>query len=81
MPEGISRETFYTRYRTSMLSNSGFVLFIAGNREDAATKGAVIAPGVMEEFEIASRLGKVPIPFGGKCQSKHMVDRLNPQPA
>ena len=64
IPEGVSREMFYTRYRTSMVSNSGFVLFIAGNREDAETKRAVIAPGVMEEFAIASRLGKVPIPFG-----------------
>lgn len=55
----LQRKAFYTTYRREMLSGSGFAVFIAGNRTDAQ-----IAPGVMEEYEIAMELGKLPIPIG-----------------
>jgi hypothetical protein len=62
-PEQTSKKTFQSNYRASMLSNAGFAVFISGNRRDQDLK-LINAPGVMEEFEIASRLGKIPIPFG-----------------
>ena len=62
-PEVISAEEFRSSYRQSILSNTGFALFISGNRLKEATK-PINASGVMEEFKIASQLGKVPIPFG-----------------
>jgi hypothetical protein len=62
-PEDGKRDDFYSQYRASMLSNSGFVLFISGNR-NGSTTSVKDAPGVMEEFDIACRLGKIPIPFG-----------------
>jgi hypothetical protein len=62
-PAQTSKKTFQSNYRASMLSNAGFAVFISGNRRDQDLK-LINAPGVMEEFEIASRLGKMPIPFG-----------------
>ena len=62
-PEQTSKKAFQSNYRASMLSNAGFAVFIAGNRRDPDLK-PVNAPGVMEEFEIAVRLGVIPIPFG-----------------
>ena len=59
-----AKEKFYSQYRTSMLSNSGFAIFISGNRKDPSANIIIDAPGVMEEFDIACHLGKVPIPFG-----------------
>ena len=63
-PETSPTESFNTQYRTSILSNSGFVVFVSGNKYESATDTASIAPGVLEEFKIASGLGKIPIPFG-----------------
>lgn len=60
---GVSKDAFYAQYRASMLSNAGFVFFICGNREDPKG-GATIGHGVMEEFDIACKLGKEPVPFG-----------------
>jgi hypothetical protein len=57
------KATLVTQYRTSMLSNAGFAFFICGNREDSG-KGTIVAPGVMQEFDLACQLGKVPVPLG-----------------
>jgi hypothetical protein len=62
-PEGMSNESFRANYRTSMLSNAGFVIFISGNRRDHNDK-IIGAPGVWQEFETGSRLNKIPVPFG-----------------
>lgn len=63
-PNGTTKEAFYSQYRKSILSNAGFAVYISGNRFDLSNNAAVIAPGVMEEFEIATQLGTIPIPFG-----------------
>lgn len=63
-PKGTTKEAFYSQYRKSILSNAGFAVYISGNRIDSEGKAAVIAPGVMEEFEIATQLGTIPIPLG-----------------
>jgi hypothetical protein len=63
-PAGITKSAFRTQHRTSVLSNSGFVVFISGNRVGVKGKKVVDAPGVLEEFGIATKLGKLVIPFG-----------------
>jgi hypothetical protein len=63
-PAGLSRQAFQTRYRESMISNAGFAIFISGNREDTQTGKIIPAPGVLEEFEIAAKLERMPIPLG-----------------
>jgi len=52
----------WTRYREEMIANTGFTIFLAGNK----LKGSQIvsADGCHEEFEITRRLGKYPIPIG-----------------
>jgi hypothetical protein len=62
-PENVTKQDFQSQYRESILSNAGFALFISGNRKDSSSK-TIDAPGVMEEFDIACRLRKVPVPFG-----------------
>jgi hypothetical protein len=61
-PAGMTLKQFWTRYREEMISNAGFIIFISGNK--AVSNEVVLADGVIEEFEIAKRLGKYPIPLG-----------------
>jgi hypothetical protein len=61
---GTSLQKLYTDYRRSMLSKAGFAIFIAGNRRGPDDAQAVEGPGVIEEFDISCKLGKIPIPFG-----------------
>lgn len=63
-PEGVAKEDFYRKHRESILANAGFAVFVSGNRFDPKTNAAAMGRGVIEEFEIATRLGVVPIPFG-----------------
>ncbi|HWS14658.1 MAG TPA: SIR2 family protein [Candidatus Methylomirabilis sp.] len=63
-PRGMTRETFWTRYREDMIANAGFAVFLCGNKLDPGTGKTVIASGVMKEFEITKRLNKYPIPVG-----------------
>jgi hypothetical protein len=54
----------YTKYRNDVLSTVGYAVFLCGNREDPDTKKVVLAEGVIEEFKIATTLGRHPIPIG-----------------
>jgi len=63
-PRGMTRETFWTRYREDMIANAGFAVFLCGNKVDPSTGKTVIASGVMKEFEITKRLNRYPIPVG-----------------
>lgn len=56
-------ETF-TKYRTDMISRSGFALFICGNRGIDHQGNSIIGTGVMEEFDIAKIKKIYPIPVG-----------------
>jgi hypothetical protein len=63
-PRGMTRETFFTRYREDMIANAGFAVFLCGNKLDPSSGKTVIASGVLKEFEITKRLNKYPIPVG-----------------
>jgi hypothetical protein len=47
----------------------------------ARPTGQVEAPGVMEEFDIACRLGKIPVPFGASGWAARSIwNRVSEQP-
>ena len=78
-PEKINAAAFRSKYRRNILSNAGFALFISGNRIEGTKP--INALGVIEEFKIASELGKVPIPFGASGWAAQEIWRevtLNP---
>lgn len=58
------RSQLYGRYREDMLSRSGFVVLISGNRLNPDTGQVETARGVLEEFSIAKALGRCAIPVG-----------------
>ena len=62
LPHGTDRAAFYTSHREQLVRAAGFVVFISGNREGAS--GPEPAPGVLEEFALAAKFGRVPIPIG-----------------
>lgn len=64
IPKGMTKGDLYTKYRKTILSRSGIVIFLCGNKLDAASGETVIASGVLEEFNIAKNLGKYLIPIG-----------------
>lgn len=70
-PDGMTREAFWRKYREDMISRAGFALFICGNKLDGDT--AVTAGGVLEEWEIAKRLGKYPIPVGATGHAARQI--------
>jgi hypothetical protein len=59
---GDRRELVYQQYREQMLKDSGFAIFVSGNRQDGT--GVRDATGVWNEFEMAIRKGVIPIPVG-----------------
>ena len=63
-PMETSKEAFRSQYRKSIMANAGFAVYISGNRLEPNSKAAIVAPGVMEEFEVATQLGTIPIPVG-----------------
>jgi hypothetical protein len=62
LPLGTDKAAFYTSHREQLVRASGTVIFIAGNRE--ALTGTENSPGVLEEFALATRFGRTPIPVG-----------------
>ena len=58
--DGIVNQAFDTRTREELISKCGFSIFIAGN-SGSQPDGS---PGMMEEYEITRRLGRIPIPVG-----------------
>ena len=79
-PETMSVEAFRSKYRQNVISNAGFAVFISGNRIEKSSR-VINAPGVKEEFAIASELGKVPIPLGASGWAAEEIWRevtLNP---
>ncbi len=81
VPKGFTKETFNSQYRKTILSNSGFAIYICGNRLDPTAKSAVVAQGVIEEFEIASQLGIIPIPLGASGWAAEKIwQQVNQQP-
>ncbi|MDO8585961.1 MAG: SIR2 family protein [Armatimonadota bacterium] len=77
-PQGVpthERQAFYRLYREDMIGRSGFAVFIAGNRSDAA-----IAPGVIQEYEISRQFFKTPIPIGATGYAARQIwETLRPK--
>ncbi len=72
-PTGTSRGELWSKYREDMISKSGFVIFLSGNKWNEASGQTVIADGVIEEWEIARKLGKYPIPVGATGHAARQV--------
>lgn len=64
MPNSTTRAALWSKYREDMIARAGFVIFLSGNKWDPSSGGAVTADGVLEEWEIAKRMAKYPIPIG-----------------
>lgn len=63
IPDPAVRMERWREYRRDMVSNAGIALFLFGNRRNE--RGEVeIAPGVLEEFELAADAGLVVVPVG-----------------
>ena len=61
-PAHMTRAQMKTRFREELIAETGFTVFIAGNK---LKDGSVVpADGCEEEFAITKRLGKHPIPIG-----------------
>lgn len=60
-----------TRHREDLISRSGVVVLMAGNR--AQTGGIEVSPGVLEEVEIGLREGKCIIPIGATGHAARTV--------
>ena len=80
LPGGVSRAELYTRIRKEMVEQSGAAIFLAGNKLDPATGNAVLADGVMEEFQLAKAESKIliPIPSTGHAALK-IWQEIEPQ--
>ncbi len=59
LPPDVVESEFNQRYRHSMITNAGIAVFIAGTSRSAAE-----SVGVLQEFEIAKQMGRIPIPVG-----------------
>jgi hypothetical protein len=81
-PEGITEAAFNSQYRTSILSNSGFAVYVSGNRLDQSGKSTVVASGVLDEFAIATNLGTFPIPLGASgWAAQEIWKRVSQEPS
>jgi hypothetical protein len=58
LPPG-NEAAFNRQYRMDMIERCGFAVFVAGTSRTQADSA-----GVLEEFDIAMKLGKIPVPVG-----------------
>jgi hypothetical protein len=74
-PEGMTIAEFKRRYREDMISQSGIVIVIGGRRADG------IAPGALDEFEIATQQKKVVLPIAATGYAARQIhDRILERP-
>ena len=71
------KTALYTKHRETIISQVGFCVFVSGNRQ--STEGnAENSPGVIEEYAIAVKGERVPIPFGASgWSSRHIWNEVN----
>jgi hypothetical protein len=60
LPSAVNSDIFYEKYRKDMIRKCGFTIFISGNSSSARD----YSKGVCHEFELATKLSKIPIPIG-----------------
>ncbi|CAN5702656.1 SIR2 family protein [soil metagenome] len=68
---GPERVAAHRQHRHELLEQAGFGIFIAGNRDEGGQ--AVVADGVLEEFELAVEHGVYPIPIGATGYAAKMI--------
>jgi len=76
IPEGMSVEEYKRRSREDLISQAGIVIVVGGLRQGS------IAPGVLQEFEIASAQGRVVLPVaatGHAARKVYEVMRARPE--
>ena len=74
LPAG-SDAAFNTQYRNYMIEQCGIAVFIAGTSRSHA-----VSAGVLDEFDIATRLGKVPVPVGATgYAARELWERVRPR--
>jgi hypothetical protein len=69
IPDGQERQAYYQRYREDLISHAGVCIYLSGKKDEPVAGkvgefARVEAGGVVREFEIATQLGRVPIPVG-----------------
>lgn len=73
----IRARMLYRRHREQMIGDAGIAVFVFGNKVDAGGK-LIIAPGVIEEFNIAIELGLRVIPVGTTgSAARYLWDHVN----
>jgi hypothetical protein len=78
-PNSTTRAALWLKYREDMITKSGFVIFLSGNKEDGTSGRTMIADGVMEEWKIAKKSGKYPIPVGATGHAARQIwEEVNP---
>jgi len=60
----VDRKLIGRNYRNTIIDECGVVIFIFGNKRHEDSGEIIIADGVLQEFEIAKKKGKVIIPVG-----------------
>lgn len=81
-PQGIKdpaeREDRFKKYRTDMISETGIVIFMFGNKKDPKDASKIInAPGCMQEYEIAREKGTIIIPIGSTGYvAEHILNEM-----
>jgi hypothetical protein len=70
-----SKDAIYTKHREHIIAESGFVIFVSGNRYKKGEPNRVLhdSPGVLEEFEIAKRQRKYIIPIGATGHASRTI--------
>lgn len=61
-PAGMNADDFKRHYREDLVSQAGVCVVVGGKRKQG--RGTVVAPGVLEEVEIAKQLGRPVLPLG-----------------
>lgn len=74
LPIGTDRTAFNTAHREQMVRAAGFTVFVCGNRREGAE--VHLAPGVLEEFGITSKLGRIPIPIGATGSAASQISAI-----
>ncbi len=72
-PNSTTRAALWQRYREDMISRSGFVIFVSGNKLDETSRQTVIADGVLNEWKITKQSGKYPIPIGASGHAARQI--------
>src|SRR5690606_13758899 len=67
--------TLWEQYRQRMMALSGIAIFLFGNK--SGPNGTIVqANGMLREFEIATSLGRVPVPVGATGFAAEQIAKI-----